>query len=105
MTADLAIIGASIRTMDSERPWATAVAVRDGIILAVGDDATVRAECGGTTEVIDGAGLHITPGLTDSHIHPFWGSDATRGVDLTRAKTLNDLRAALAAERKRVGPD
>jgi predicted amidohydrolase YtcJ len=105
VAADLAVVGASIRTMDPERPWAAAVAIRDGTIIAVGDDATVRAECDASTEMIDGTGLHITPGLTDSHIHPFWGSEATRGVDLTRAKTLDDLRAALAAERRRVRPD
>jgi hypothetical protein len=32
---DLAIIGASIRTLDPARPHASAVAVRDGIVIAV----------------------------------------------------------------------
>jgi predicted amidohydrolase YtcJ len=91
--------------MDPERPSATAVAVEDGTIVAVGDDATVRAECDTKTEIVDGAGMHIVPGLTDSHFHPFWGSEATRGVDLTKAKTLGDLQDALAAERQRIGPD
>lgn len=105
MAADLAVVGASIRTMDPERPWATAVAIKDGTIIAVGDDATVRAECDAKTEIVDGAGMHIVPGLTDAHFHPFWGSEATQGVDLTKARSLDDLRAALAAERQRVGPD
>lgn len=91
--------------MDPDRPFATAVAIKDGVIVAVGDDATVRDACDATTELIDGSGMHITPGLTDSHFHPFWGTVATRGVDLTKAKTLDDLRALLAAERRRVGPD
>ena len=55
--------------------------------------------------MIDGRELAIVPGLTDSHFHPFWGAEATQGVDLTRAKTLDDLRALLRAERQRVGPD
>ncbi len=105
MAADLAIVGASIRTMDPDRPHATAVAIKDGIITAVGDDATIRDECDGTTEVIEGSRLKMVPGLTDSHFHPFWGTTATRGVDLTKAKTLDDLRALLAAERERIGPD
>ena len=44
--------------------------------------------------MIDGTDLAIVPGLTDSHFHPFWGAEATQGVDLTKAKTLDDLRDA-----------
>ncbi len=44
--ADLAVLGAAIRTLDPARPHATAVAVRDGLIVAVGDDAEVRALAG-----------------------------------------------------------
>ena len=80
--ADLAILGAAVRTLDPEQPHATAVAVRDGTIVAVGDDAAVREQTGATTELIDGAGMTLTPGLVDSHIHPFHGTDGTRGADL-----------------------
>lgn len=105
MAADVAVFGARIRTMDPERPWAAAVAIADGVIVAVGDDAAVRDACDGATERIDGAGMHLTPGLTDSHFHAFLGADAPRGLDLTGVKTLDALRAALRAERRRVGPD
>jgi predicted amidohydrolase YtcJ len=105
MAADLALIGARIRTLDPARPWATAVAIKDGVIVAVGDDATVRDACDGKTTVIDGAGMHVTPGLTDPHFHPFLSSDATVGADLTQVRTLDELRAALAEEHRRVGPD
>jgi predicted amidohydrolase YtcJ len=44
MAANLAIIGATIRTMDLERPWAKAVAIEDGVIIAVGCDATVSGK-------------------------------------------------------------
>lgn len=105
VAAERAILGASVRTLDLARPWATAVAWRDGIVTAVGDDATVRAACDGATELIDGAGVHLTPGLIDSHFHPFWGTAATRGVDLTKVRSLDELRSALATERARIGPD
>jgi predicted amidohydrolase YtcJ len=91
--------------MDPDRPFATAVAIEHGTIIAVGDDATIKAETDGKTEIIDGAGVHLVPGLTDSHFHPFWGTEATQGADLTKAQSIDDLRAALAAERERVGPD
>ncbi len=101
----LAIVGARIRTLDPARPFASAVAIRDGVFVAVGDDATIRAACDGSTEIVDGSRLAIVPGLTDSHIHPIWGVMSTRGANLTQAHTIDDLRAALAAERERVGPN
>jgi predicted amidohydrolase YtcJ len=100
--ADGAIVGASIRTLDEERPWATSLAWRDGVLIVVGDD--VREHIGPATRVIDGAGLAVVPGLTDSHIHPFWGTRLTRGVDLRDAGTLEEIRARLAAERERCEP-
>jgi predicted amidohydrolase YtcJ len=105
LTADLVVANARIRTLDTDRPSATAIAITNGIITAVGDDPDIRDQIGPRTEVIDGNGLAIVPGLTDSHFHPFWGAEATQGVDLTKATTLDDLRALLRAERDRVGPD
>ncbi|MDA0179152.1 amidohydrolase [Solirubrobacter phytolaccae] len=96
MAADLAIVGARVRTLDPERPFARAVAVRGGTIVAVGDE--VRAACDARTEVIDARGAALIPGLVDSHIHPFWGAEVTRGVDLrgcaSPAEALERLAAA-----------
>jgi len=102
--ADLAILGAAVRTLDPARPVASAVAVRNGLIVAVGDDADVREHTGAATELIDGQGVALVPGLVDSHIHPFYGSDGTRGADLNGLRTLDEVRGALAAERARCGP-
>jgi predicted amidohydrolase YtcJ len=104
-SADGAVLGARIRTLDPQRPRATALAWRDGRLVAVGDEAHVREHVGPGTEVIDGAGLAIVPGLVDSHIHPFYGTLQTRGVDLRSARTLDEVRARLSEERRRCGPD
>ena len=40
--ADLVLTGGRIATMDAARSWASALAVRDGRIVAVGRDAAVR---------------------------------------------------------------
>ena len=103
--ADGAILGASIRTMDPEAPRASAVAWKDGAIVALGDDDAVRLVVGVGTEVLDGSGRHVTPGLVDAHIHPFHGTRNTRGVDLRDALTLDEVRARLREERARCGPD
>lgn len=102
--AELAILGASIRTLDPARPRASAVAVRDGIVVAVGDDDQVREHTGAATELVDGRGIALVPGLVDSHIHPFHGTDGTRGAHLGGLRTLDEVRGALAAERARCAP-
>ena len=62
MPADLAIVGARIRTLDPARPFATAVAMRHGTIVAVGDEAEVRAHCDARTEVLHARGQALVPG-------------------------------------------
>jgi predicted amidohydrolase YtcJ len=103
VAADLAIVGARVRTLDLERPFATAVAVQRGTILAVGDDAEVRAHCDARTEVLHAGGQALIPGLVDSHLHPFWGAELARGTDLSRATTTDEVLAALAATPPRRG--
>ena len=100
--AHRAIVGASIRTLDPSRPYADAVAMRDGIIVAVGSDAEVRDACDARTELIDGSSMALVPGLVDAHIHPFW-VELNSGVDLHGCTTLTDLRKVLAAEHGRAG--
>jgi predicted amidohydrolase YtcJ len=103
--ADGAIVGARIRTLDAAQPAATAIAWRDGEIVFVGSDADVRPFVGPGTHVVERRGLAVVPGLVDSHIHPFWGTIQTRGVDLRSALTLDEVRSRLAGERARCGPD
>ncbi|MEO8706100.1 MAG: amidohydrolase [Kofleriaceae bacterium] len=55
--------------MDPANPHATAVALSGERIVAVGDDASVRALANAATRQIDLAGKTVTPGLIDSHCH------------------------------------
>src|SRR5829696_5506062 len=48
--------------------------------------------------------MTLVPGLVDSHIHPFRGTDGTRGADLNGLRTLDEVRGVLAAERARCAP-
>lgn len=93
---DLVLTGAEVRTLDPARPRATAVAVRDGLIAAVGDERDVRGWRGPGTEVVDLGGAHLVPGLVDAHSHPVWGLDMAAGADLSGVTGLAALRAALA---------
>ncbi|MEU6127383.1 amidohydrolase [Streptomyces sp. NPDC047123] len=93
--ADLVLTGAAVRTLDPNRPHASAVAVRDGVIVAVGDDADVRGLRGPGTEVVDLGGATLTPGLVDAHSHPVWGLEMATGTDLSAVRDLDALRGAL----------
>lgn len=69
-TSDTLIItNAKVTTLDRENPVAQAVAMRDGVFLAVGSEQEVRAAAGPEATVIDGEGRRLIPGLMDSHTH------------------------------------
>ncbi|MDR6357061.1 putative amidohydrolase YtcJ [Pseudomonas psychrotolerans] len=67
--ADLILHNGKLHTVDPERPEATAVAIRDGVFIAVGSDSDVMAHRGPATQVVDLRGRRAIPGLNDSHLH------------------------------------
>ncbi|MGA0122088.1 MAG: amidohydrolase [Gaiellales bacterium] len=101
---ELAIVNARVRTMDPANPFATAVAVGHGAILAVGSDAEIR-ELAGSAEVIDLDGQALVPGITDSHVHPLMGALDAVGADLLDAFTWDDVLAGIRREAEGKGPD
>ena len=66
MKADKIIKNAKIFTADKNRPQATALVVKDGKFIYVGDEAGLAAYEG---EVTDLGGKFIMPGIIDSHVH------------------------------------
>ncbi|MGE7994471.1 amidohydrolase, partial [Pseudomonas sp. NPDC089554] len=52
-----------------EKPTATAVAIKDGRFIAVGNDAEAMAHKSAATQVIDLKQRTVIPGLNDSHLH------------------------------------
>lgn len=67
--ADSVYRNANIYTVDDEHPNATAMAVKDGKLVYVGDEAGVDAYIGSDTEVTDLEGLTVLPGLIEGHMH------------------------------------
>jgi len=66
-TADLAVVNARIYTVNPKLPQAKAMAIRQGLVIAIGDD--VSRQIGASTKVIDAHGETVIPGLIDSHGH------------------------------------
>jgi predicted amidohydrolase YtcJ len=83
---DVVLVRGDVWTMDPAHPRAQAVAWRGDQVVAVGDDAAVRALAGPSTRVIDLHGRSATPGLVDAHCHLYGlGTDlenvSVRGLD------------------------
>ncbi|WP_162300058.1 amidohydrolase [Kineobactrum sediminis] len=67
--ADTIYLNAHIYTVNPDRVWADAVAIRDGRFVHVGDSAGADAYRGPTTTVIDLQGAMVMPGINDAHVH------------------------------------
>lgn len=68
--ADLILRNANIATLDEAGHFVSALAARDGRIVATGDISAVKTFEGPDTQVIDLEGRTAIPGIVDSHCHP-----------------------------------
>ena len=69
--SDVIYFGGDIITMDENNPTAEAVAVKDGLVLAVGSKSDVLKTKGVATQIIDLGGRTMLPGFIDGHSHFF----------------------------------
>ncbi len=67
--ADLVFVGGTIISVDPRQPEPEALAVRDGLIAAVGSRGEVLALRGPDTRLIDLEGRSLLPGFIDAHGH------------------------------------
>lgn len=93
----LVLYNAKVITVDSDFSIAQAVAIAGDRVVAVGTTAQMRAIAGPNTRLLDLQGQTLLPGLMDNHLHSAGGGP---GVDLSRARSLADVAAALAAKVK-----
>ena len=66
---DTILFNGRISTLDPAHPAAAAVAIKDGLISAVGNDRAIMAARAPKTRLIDLRGRTVIPGLNDSHTH------------------------------------
>ncbi|MFE2060352.1 amidohydrolase [Streptomyces sp. NPDC059446] len=99
--ADLLVRNAKVFTGDPARPAAQAVALRDGRVVAVGDDHDLASLVGPATRIVDALGRRVIPGLNDSHLHVIRGG--LNYVLELRWDGVRSLRQALAMLREQAG--
>lgn len=84
----LVLYNGSMYTLNPGQPQATTLAIRDGHILAVGDEQTVVAAAGRHAPGINLYGRAVIPGLTDAHVHLTWHGLVSQRVRLEQATSL-----------------
>jgi predicted amidohydrolase YtcJ len=99
--ADVVLYNGKVVTVDSSFSIARAVAIRGDRIVAVGDDARVRALAGAKTKQVDLQGRTVIPGLMDGHLHNAGGGP---GVALAGVRGIDELLAAVEARAKASQP-
>ena len=79
--ADKVFHNGHIYTMDPGLPWAEAVAVYDGEVMAVGNYDQMDSIIDDDTEIIDLDGKYMLPGFIDIHHSPVMKMIGTDGID------------------------
>lgn len=87
--ADRIYINADIWTGDPSNPRATALGVKDSVLLFVKSE--YEAYKGNNTEIIDLNGKMIVPGFIDNHTHFLSGGYQLASVNLRTAKSTEDF--------------
>lgn len=107
MTAtDLVALGARIYTANRAEPWAEALAVRAGKIIAVGSDQQIAEFAGEHTEVLQLDGAFVMPGLIDVHNHHYLaGKDELFELHLPLEAGLDEIIEAVRAHAATMPPD
>lgn len=89
--ADAIYFNGSIYTAVNNNPETEAVAVKNGMIVAIGTEEEVMKMKGGDTELVDLNGNTMTPGFIESHAHLMGVGYNMLELDLMYVKTYDEL--------------
>ena len=105
-TADIIFYGGPVLTVNTKNEVAQALAIRDGVIIAVGSELEVMVKKGPRTEMIHLYGRSLLPGFIASHEHPSLTAILSGALDLsgfthrTNAEVWKAFREAVATQPK-----
>ncbi|MCI7145267.1 MAG: amidohydrolase [Clostridiales bacterium] len=92
---DKILVNGLVYTMDADHPEAEALAIKDGIIRAVGTNDEILAMKDAGTEVIDMNGGMLLPGLIDAHCHPAMTAYFLNALQFDEEMTLDEVLSSL----------
>jgi predicted amidohydrolase YtcJ len=96
------LVHARIWTGDSARPWAEAVAVHNGRVVAVGARADVERVAGPGARIDDLDGRFVTPGFIDTHTHFQYAGSLLLGANLLDVSDDDGFRARVREAHERL---
>jgi predicted amidohydrolase YtcJ len=88
--------GGEIYTVDETNPTVESIAVKDGMIVAVGSKSDCLSALGTTPEWVDLKGAVMLPGFIDTHLHPPLMILFEMNIDLLKVTTLEDLKEIIS---------
>jgi predicted amidohydrolase YtcJ len=101
---DLILYNATILTgecLKSPRPRIVpAMALANGVVVATGSNADIKALAGPATKLRDLHGAFVMPGLNDAHVHLGSAGQTKLNVDLTGSKSLEEMLTRIEAKAK-----
>ncbi len=101
--ADLVIVDAKI-WRGADGPDVNSLAIVEGRIAALGDEAVIRQWIGPNTQVIDARRRRLIPGITDSHTHVIGGGLQLARLNLRAVSNRKQFIAAVAERAKSAKP-
>jgi predicted amidohydrolase YtcJ len=84
----LILYNAKVWTGESENSFVEAIAIRDSLIISIGNSEEILALAGAETQLLDLGGKLVTAGFNDAHIHFLGGSMGLTQVELSGAETF-----------------
>jgi predicted amidohydrolase YtcJ len=100
--ADLIIMNANIYAVDTVYTGATAIAVKDGLILQIGSDEDIKLLANKDTKTIDAQGQFIMPGFIEGHGHYSGLGYSLINLNFLTAKSWEDIVASVAKRAQEV---
>jgi predicted amidohydrolase YtcJ len=83
LASDTVLLNGHIYTANTQNHWAEAIAITGDKIDAVGSNAEIARRRSASTKVIDLQGKTVIPGITDGHVHLWFGALALHGFNLS----------------------
>ncbi|MFC2162007.1 amidohydrolase [Acidobacteriota bacterium] len=100
---DLILLNGMIWTVNPDQPWAEAVAISGGKILAIGSTNVVNKLKGSATKSIDLHGAFVIPGFIDSHTHFLQGGFSLSSIQLYEVKSQEEFVAKIRERVESIG--
>ncbi len=102
--SDLVLTNGRIVTLDRAQPEVQAMAIRDDRVYAMGTTAEIKEYVGPSTQTIDLKGRLAIPGFIESHGHFLGVGEMKMDLDLTRAKSWDEIVAMVGAAVSKAKP-